>query len=56
MMVQLGSRFVGDGNKTFITFEAGPTHTGYQSAKNMIKAAAEAELMLLNFKFLIQMS
>ena len=49
-MVQLGSRFVGDGNKTFITFEAGPTHTGYQSAKNMIKAAAEAGADAVKFQ------
>lgn len=49
-MMQLGGRFIGDGNKTFITFEAGPTHTGYQSAKNLIKAAAGAGADAVKFQ------
>ena len=33
--VNFGNKVVGDGNPCFITFEAGPTHNGFHSAKNL---------------------
>lgn len=41
-MIKIGDRFVGDGHPTFITFEAGPTHQGLESAKELVRLAAEA--------------
>lgn len=41
-MIKLGAKFIGDGQPTFITFEAGPTHNGLESAKRLVKLAAEA--------------
>ncbi|MCA8866725.1 N-acetylneuraminate synthase [Halomonas sp. SBBP1] len=41
-MVKIGDKYVGDGEKTFITFEAGPTHNGLESAKLLVRHAAEA--------------
>lgn len=35
-------RPIGDGHPCFITFEAGPTHSGLESAKRLAKAAAAA--------------
>ena len=43
-LIKLGKKLIGDGHKTFITFEAGPTHRGFNSAK-INKAAADSELM-----------
>lgn len=40
-MLKIGTKTIGDGHPTFITFEAGPTHNGFESAKNLIKIAAE---------------
>lgn len=40
--IVFGKKQVGDGNPTFITFEAGPTHDGLESAKRLIRYAAEA--------------
>lgn len=41
-MIKLGNKTIGDGYPTFITFEAGPTHNGLESAKRLVKLAAEA--------------
>lgn len=41
-MIKLGNKTIGDGCPTFITFEAGPTHNGLESAKRLVKLAAEA--------------
>jgi N,N'-diacetyllegionaminate synthase len=41
-MIKLGNKTIGDGYPTFITFEAGPTHNGIESAKRLVKLAAEA--------------
>jgi len=41
-MIKIGNKIIGDGNPTFITFEAGPTHNGLESAKQLVKLAAEA--------------
>lgn len=41
-MVEFASAKVGDKSPCFITFEAGPTHDGVESAKRLSKLAAEA--------------
>lgn len=41
-MIKIGNKLVGDGHPTFITFEAGPTHQGLESAKELVRLAAEA--------------
>lgn len=41
-MINIGNKFIGDGHPTFITFEAGPTHQGLESAKELVRLAAEA--------------
>jgi N,N'-diacetyllegionaminate synthase len=42
MTVTFGKRQVGGGASCFITFEAGPTHDGLESAKRLVTLAAEA--------------
>jgi N,N'-diacetyllegionaminate synthase len=39
--VKMGGRFVGDGHPVLISLEAGATHTGIESAKQLSKAAAD---------------
>ena len=41
-MIKLGNKIIGEGQPTFITFEAGPTHSGLESAKRLVKHAALA--------------
>lgn len=41
-MFHIGKKELGDGAPCFITFEIGPTHNGVESAKRLIKAAADA--------------
>ena len=41
-MFHIGSKQIGDGAPCFITFEIGPTHCGIDSAKRLIKYAAQA--------------
>jgi N,N'-diacetyllegionaminate synthase len=41
-MVIFGERYVGDGAPCFITFEAGATHSGLESAKRLVNLAAGA--------------
>ena len=52
--VMFGDKAVGDGEPCFVTYEAGPTHNGFSSAKELIAEAAKPERMQLNFKYLIQ--
>jgi len=40
--IAFGEKQIGDEQPTFITFEAGPTHNGLDSAKQLVKHAAEA--------------
>ena len=40
--IKLGDKLIGDGEPTFITFEAGPTHSGFESACELIQSAYEA--------------
>lgn len=50
--VQLGHRSVGDGHPCFVTFEAGPTHDGLVSAKQLVKLASEAGADAVKFQIL----
>ena len=49
-MVGFGPRRVGDGNRCFITFEAGPTHTGLESAMELATLAAQAKADAIKFQ------
>jgi len=49
-MVQFGARRVGDGQPCFITYEAGPTHSGLASAKRLASLAAEAKADAIKFQ------
>lgn len=51
-MVTLGNKKVGDGNPVFIVFEAGPTHDGVESAKELVKHAARAGADAVKFQIL----
>ncbi len=51
-MVNFGKRRVGDGEPSFITFEAGPTHDGLESAKRLVTLAAEAGADAVKFQIL----
>lgn len=48
--VKIGHREVGDGAPTFITFEAGPTHDGVESAKKLVTHAAQAGADAIKFQ------
>ncbi len=48
--VQIGSRPVGENATCFITFEAGPTHSGLVSAKHLVRLAAEAGADAVKFQ------
>jgi N,N'-diacetyllegionaminate synthase len=37
MTIQINNREIGDNHPCFITFEAGPTHDGLESAKRLVK-------------------
>lgn len=49
-MVKIGDKFIGDGHPCFITFEAGPTHNGLESAKRLVDCAAEAGADAVKFQ------
>ena len=50
MKVPLGSRKIGDGEPCFITFEAGPTHDGLETAKRLVSHAAKAGADAVKFQ------
>lgn len=50
--VYFGEQVVGNGNPCFITFEAGPTHNGFTSAKRLITLAAESGAGAIKFQML----
>ena len=50
MAIKIGSRELGDNQPCFITFEAGPTHDGLQSAKHLVSLAAEAGADAIKFQ------
>lgn len=51
-MVNFGKRIVGDGQPCFITFEAGPTHDGLESAKRFVALTAQAGADAIKFQIL----
>jgi sialic acid synthase SpsE len=51
-MVIFGNRRVGDGEHCFITFEAGPTHNGLESAKRLVTLTAKAGADAIKFQIL----
>lgn len=52
MALKIGSRLVGDGQPCFVTLEAGPTHDGLATAKQLVKAAADAGADAVKFQIL----
>jgi len=50
--IEIGNRVVGDGHPCFITFEAGPTHAGLESAKALARHAAKAGANAVKFQIL----
>ena len=48
--IKLGDQEIGDDKPVFITFEAGPTHNGIESAKKMLKASAKAGANAIKFQ------
>lgn len=52
MSFKIGSRLIGEGQPCFITYEAGPTHDGLQSAKELVRAAADAGADAVKFQVL----
>ncbi len=51
-MVRFGDRAIGSGAPCFVTFEAGPTHDGLESAKRLASAAAAAGGDAIKFQVL----
>jgi len=41
-MIKIAERVIGDGVPCYITFEIGPTHNGFKSAKSLVRHAADA--------------
>ncbi|MCE9640170.1 MAG: N-acetylneuraminate synthase family protein, partial [Betaproteobacteria bacterium] len=41
---------MGDGSPCFIVYEAGPTHSGLESAKDLVRLAAEAGADAVKFQ------
>lgn len=50
MSISIGKRNLGDNHPCFITFEAGPTHNGLESAKQLAKLSAEAGADAIKFQ------
>ena len=50
--VQVGGRVVGESAPCFVTYEAGPTHSGLDSAKTLVRHAAEAGADAVKFQIL----
>ncbi|MEJ2452195.1 MAG: N-acetylneuraminate synthase family protein [Gammaproteobacteria bacterium] len=49
-MFHIDDRLIGDGAPCYVTFEIGPTHNGIQSAKRLIKHAADAGADAVKFQ------
>lgn len=52
MSFNIGTRSIGDGHPCFITYEAGPTHDGLQTAIELVRAAADAGADAIKFQIL----
>ena len=51
-IVNFGERRLGDSEPVFVTYEAGPTHHGLESAKRLVTYAAEAGADAVKFQML----
>jgi sialic acid synthase SpsE len=51
-MIQINGKSVGDDSPCFITFEAGPTHDGLDSALSLVRIAAESGADAIKFQML----
>lgn len=51
-MVNIEGKTIGNGNPIYIVFEVGPTHNGLDSAKRLVKAAADAGADAVKFQIL----
>ena len=49
-MIVLGGKHIGDGEPCFVTFEAGPTHNGLDSAKRLARLAHKAGADAIKFQ------
>lgn len=52
MMVKIGNKKIGDNNKVYIVFEAGPTHGGFKNAKKLIIESAKYGADAIKFQIL----
>ena len=52
MSFYINRKMIGDGNKTFIVFEAGPTIDSLETAKTLVKHAAQAGADAVKFQIL----
>lgn len=52
MSFKIRERLLGDASPCYIVFEAGPTHTGFQSAKELVKLAATSGADAIKFQIL----
>jgi len=48
--VDMAGRTIGEGHPCFITYEAGPTHSGLESAKSLVALAAQAGADAVKFQ------
>ncbi len=51
-MFKIRNKSISNNSRCYITFEAGPTHRGYKSAKKLIKYAAQAGADAIKFQIL----
>ncbi len=51
-MISIGKKVISDDSPCFITFEAGPTHNGIETAKRLVKFAAEAKADAVKFQII----
>lgn len=51
-MIHIGNKIISNDSPCFITFEAGPTHCGLESAKRLVKYAAEAKADAVKFQII----
>ena len=49
-IAKIGNKKIGPKKKLFITFECGPTHTGFESAKKLIEKAAKSNADAIKFQ------
>jgi N,N'-diacetyllegionaminate synthase len=52
MAIEINGKKIGEGHPCFITYEAGPTHSGKDSAIELVKIAAEAGADAVKFQIL----